>query len=62
MYANPCPPPPPLERHEIASLWGRLPAVNRQRLMGRLSQLLERQLINGDIAGEEDRHESAPGK
>ncbi len=44
------------------SLWVRLPAVNRQRLLGRLSQLLERQLIKGDISGEEDGHESAPGE
>ena len=62
MYANPCPPPPPLDRHEITSLWVRLPAVNRQRLMRRLSQLLERQLINDDISREEDSHESPPGK
>ena len=62
MYATPCPPPPPLDRHEITSLWVRLPAVNRQRLMRRLSQLLERQLLNGDISGEEDNHESPPGK
>ena len=62
MYANPCPPPPPLKRHEITSLWVRLPAVNRQRRMRRLRQLLERQLINGDISGEEDSHESTPGK
>ena len=62
MYANPGPPPPPLERHEITSLWVRRPAVNRQRLRRRLRQLLERQLINGAISGEEDSHESTPGK
>lgn len=62
MYVNPCPPPPPLERYEITSLWVRLPAVNRQRLRGRLSQLRERQLINGDSSKEEDSHASPPGK
>jgi hypothetical protein len=30
--------------------------------MRRLSQLLERQLINGDISGEEDGHDAVPGK
>jgi hypothetical protein len=30
--------------------------------MRRLSQLLERQLINGDLSREEDSHESTPGK
>lgn len=50
--------PPPLDRHEITSLWVRLPAVNRQRLMWRLSQLLERQLINGDISGEDESMEN----
>jgi hypothetical protein len=54
--------PPPLDHNEITSLWVRLPAVNRQRLMWRRSQLLERQLNKGAIAGEEDGHESAPGK
>jgi hypothetical protein len=62
MYVNLCPPPPPLDRHEITSLWVRLPAVNRQYLMGRLSQLLERQLLNAATSEEEDGHESAPGK
>jgi hypothetical protein len=62
MYASPCPPPPLLDRHKITSLWVRLPAVNRPRLMQRLSQLLKRQLINGDISGEEDSHKSPPGK
>src|SRR2546430_16235776 len=30
---------------------------NRQRLMGRLSQLLERQLSSSEPSGEEDSHE-----
>ena len=62
MYASLCPPPPPLDRHEITSLWVRLPAVNRQRLLGRLSPLLERQLRTSEPAGEEDSHESVPEK
>jgi hypothetical protein len=62
MYVNPRSAPPPLDRNEITSLWVRLPAVHRQRLLGRLSQLLERQLIKGETSGEEDGHESAPGK
>jgi hypothetical protein len=61
MYVNLRPPPPPLERNEITSLWVRLPAVNRHYLMGRLSQLLERQLLNA-ATSEEDGHESAPSK
>ncbi len=61
MYVNFRPPPPPLDRNEITSLWVRLPAVNRQHLLGRLSQLLERQLLNA-ATSEEDGHESAPGK
>ena len=55
-------PPPPLDRIEITSRWVRLPAVNRQRLMGRLSQLLERQLSSSAPSGEEDSHESVPEK
>jgi hypothetical protein len=54
--------PPPLGHSEITSLRVRLPAVNRQRLMGRLSQLLERQLISDEPSGEEDSHESVPEK
>ena len=62
MYVNLRPAPPPLDRNEITSLWVRLPAVNRQRLLERLSQLLERQLLKGETSGEEDDHESAPSK
>lgn len=62
MYVNPRPPPPPLDRKEVTSHWVRLPAVNRQRLMWRLSQLLERQLLKGETSGEENGHESAPSK
>lgn len=62
MYVNLRPPPPPLEHNEITSLWVRLPAVNRQHLLGRLSQLLERRLLNAATSEEEDGHESALGK
>ena len=62
MYVNLRPAPTPLDRNEITSLWVRLPAVNRQRLLERLSQLLERQLLKGETSGEEDSHDSAPGK
>ena len=51
--------PPPLGSHEITHWWVRLPAVNRQRLMGLLSQLLERQLIGLETPGE-DSHEAVP--
>ena len=60
MYVNHRPPPPPLGRHEITALRVRLPAANRQRLMGLLSQLLERQLINIATPGKEDGDESTP--
>ncbi len=59
IYVHPRPPPPPLDRKEVTSLWMRLPAVNRQRLMGRRSQLRERQLLKGETAGEENGHASA---
>jgi hypothetical protein len=56
---NPCPPPPPLGSHEITHVWVRLPAVNRHRLMGLLSQLRERQLIGLETPGE-DSHDAGP--
>jgi hypothetical protein len=40
----------------MVRLWGRLPAANHRRLMGLLSQLVERQLIHSEAKGE-DGHE-----
>jgi hypothetical protein len=37
-------------------LWVQLPAANHRRLMGLLSQLVERQLLNANSKGE-DGHE-----
>ena len=52
-------PPPPLGPSELIQLWRRLPAANRQRLLGLLSQLLEPQLSAAAAPGE-DSDESAP--
>jgi hypothetical protein len=52
--------PPPLLGHgELLQVWMRRPAVNRQRLLRLLSQLLEPQL-SGAAAQGEDGEESAP--
>ena len=50
--------PPTIDHSEVTHLWVRLPAANHRRLMGLLSQLVERQLINSEAQGE-DGHECA---
>ena len=51
--------PPSIGPSELIQLWMRLPATNRQRLLGLLSQLLEHQLSAAAAQGE-DSDESAP--
>ena len=55
-YVNSHPPPPTIDPREVTHLWVRLPTANHRRLMGLLSQLVERQLINSAAQGE-DGHE-----
>jgi hypothetical protein len=50
--------PPPLGDSDRIQMWMRLPAVNRQRLLWLLSQLLEHQLSAIAVPGDSD--ESAP--
>ena len=52
-------PPPPIGDSDRIQMWMRLPAVNRQRLLWLLSQLLEHQL-SAVVAKGEDSDESAP--
>ena len=59
MYVDRCLPPPPIGPSELIQLWMRLPALNRQRLLWLLSQLLEHQLSAAAAQGE-DSDESAP--
>jgi len=51
--------PPPIGHSELIQLWLRLPAVNRQRRLWLLRQLLEHQL-SAAVAQGEDRNDSAP--
>jgi hypothetical protein len=50
--STPILPPPPLDCREMVRLWGRLPAANHRRLIGLLSQLVERQLSHSEAQGE----------
>ena len=45
--------PPPTSRPK-STLWEQLPQPNRQRLLGLLSRLIERQLELGSVPGKED--------
>jgi hypothetical protein len=58
-YVASRPPPPPIGDSDRIQMWMRLPAVNRQRLLWLLSQLLEHQL-SAVVAKGEDSDESAP--
>ena len=46
------PPPPPRDHSDLTDLWARLPTANHHRLMGLLSQLVERQLTTSEAKGE----------
>ena len=50
--------PPTIEHREVTHLGVRLPAANHRRLMGLLSQRVERQLLNSEATGK-DGHECA---